>query len=115
MQEEQDKFKLKPAQNFCVDCGKEISQNAKKCVDCCNLSKRRVQRPSKKELEKEIQEKSFCQLGREYGVSSNTIRNWCKSYGIPYKKSMIKSLNTFCAESGATSSEPTINVEALGL
>lgn len=33
-----------------------------------------------------IKNKSFCDIGREYGVSDNTIRKWCKLYQLPYRK-----------------------------
>ena len=43
-------------------------------------------RPSKETLLKEINTKSFCAIGREYGVTDNTIRKWCKLYQLPYRK-----------------------------
>lgn len=46
--------------------------------------KRKVERPSKEILEKEINESSFCALGRKYGVSDNAIRKWCKAYKINF-------------------------------
>jgi len=43
---------------------------------------RKVNRPSKEILEKEIKENTMVSIGKKYGVSDNSIRKWCKSYGI---------------------------------
>ena len=29
-------------------------------------------------------------IGRKYGVTDNTVRKWCKSYKLPYKKEDIR-------------------------
>lgn len=68
--------------NYCIDCGKEISSNGIRCVNCYNKSRRKVERPSPEQLEKDLKETNFCQVGRKYGVTDNTIRKWCKSYGM---------------------------------
>ena len=33
---------------------------------------------------------SFVDIGKEFGVSDNTIRKWCKKYQLPYQKKRIK-------------------------
>ena len=43
---------------------------------------RKVDRPSKEILEEEIKENTMVSIGKKYGVSDNSIRTWCKSYGI---------------------------------
>lgn len=43
---------------------------------------RKVQRPSKEELEKLVWEKPILQLSKEYGVTDNAVRKWCELYGI---------------------------------
>lgn len=43
---------------------------------------RKVARPIKEELEKEIKTNTMVSLGKKYGVSDNAVRKWCKSYGI---------------------------------
>ena len=35
-----------------------------------------------KEIENEIKENTMVSLGKKYGVSDNSIRKWCKNYGI---------------------------------
>lgn len=47
-------------------------------------------RPSKEELEKLTHNESFIEIGRRYGVSDNTIRKWCKQYGLEYRKKDMK-------------------------
>lgn len=49
-----------------------------------------VNRPSKELLLNEINEMTFVDVGKKYGVTDNTIRKWCKNYKIPYRKKDIK-------------------------
>lgn len=44
------------------------------------------QPPSKTELEQLIYNTPFAQIGRQYGVNSNTVKKWCKKYGLPFRK-----------------------------
>ena len=76
--------------SYCVDCGKPIYKNAKRCIECSHILERHVERPSKEILEKEIYEYSFVELGKKYGVTDNTIKKWCKAYNLPAKRSEIK-------------------------
>lgn len=76
---------LKPKtrnKNYCIDCGVEINESAKRCVACNSIYSRKVKRPTKEELEELLVNNNFCQLGRMFGVSDNAIRKWCKAYGI---------------------------------
>ena len=79
------------SENKCSVCGKTISKGATFCKECY-LIKKHKNIPSKNELEKNIKEFSFVQLGKMYGVSGNAVRKWCKSYDLPYKKTDIKIL-----------------------
>ena len=36
---------------------------------------------------------SFLSIGKQYGVTDNAIRKWCKVYGLPYKVSKIKKIS----------------------
>lgn len=47
-------------------------------------------RPTKEVLLNEIQTMSFVNVGKKYKVTDNTIRDWCKYYGLPYRKKDIK-------------------------
>jgi len=66
---------------FCA-CGKMITKYSKKCLKCMGVKNRKTKRPSKEELEKLIWEKPLTELGKQFGVSDNAIRKWCKNYGI---------------------------------
>jgi Zn finger protein HypA/HybF involved in hydrogenase expression len=46
---------------------------------------RKVVRPSKEELEKLIETTPMEKLGKNFGVSGNAVKKWCKSYGIKTK------------------------------
>jgi len=65
--------------NFC-ECGKEIELKAKRCEECGHKFQRKVNRPSYKQLLKEIKESNYCAVGRKYGVSDNAIRKWIRNY-----------------------------------
>lgn len=83
---------LKPVGN-CLNCTNLISYKSKTslCVRCYNSSgnrstngfknsKRKVQdRPSLEQLNKDLENSSFVQVGKKYGVSDNSIRKWMKS------------------------------------
>lgn len=80
--------------NNCTTCGIVITRTSTRCVDCCRANnaghKRKVARPSKVELERLIQSHSFLYLSKQYGVSDNAIRKWCKYYNLPYRKKDIE-------------------------
>ena len=50
--------------------------------ECYIVANRKVERPSKEELEKMIDTMSWCAIGRKYNVSDNAVRKWAKAYGI---------------------------------
>lgn len=79
----------KRIQNYCKQCGKEISSNADYCNTCMGLKRRISERPIPTVLAKEIIEMGFCAVGRKYGVTDNAIRKWCTAYGIPKKKNEL--------------------------
>ena len=89
---------LKYKQYFnCVICNKEIKKNKSgKCFSCVQKvkrkrntlprqSQRKVERPTKEELEILIQIKPMTQIAKDYGVSDTSIRKWAKSYNIELK------------------------------
>lgn len=43
---------------------------------------RKVERPSKEELQKLVWEKPTVQIAKEFGVSDKAVEKWCKTYGI---------------------------------
>lgn len=76
--------------NYCIDCGKKISKKAKRCTDCYGIYQRSVERPSPLELAKMVVERGFTEVGRQFNVSNNAIKKWCKAYNIPYLKPELK-------------------------
>lgn len=77
--------------NNCLDCGKKINNKAKRCKSCCNklprdkspkYDKRKVDRPSKEDLEKMLWEDPITKIAFKFNVSDKAIGKWIKSYGI---------------------------------
>ena len=72
---------------------------AKMCVNCRERLNRmfikntNIQLPDRDVLKEKIRISNFLQIGREYGVSDNAVRKWCKFYGLPYQTFVIKSLS----------------------
>jgi hypothetical protein len=80
----------------CSICNSSKGKKAIICLKCHNknnsmdsINQRKVERPSKEELSKLIQTKTFSQIGKDNGVSDNAIRKWCKYYDLPYRKKDI--------------------------
>lgn len=73
------KTKTKTVYN-CSSCGVELAKKCKTslCHSCYQKTQRKVERPPKEQLIKEIEESSYLAVGRKYGVSDNAIRKWIK-------------------------------------
>lgn len=77
-------------QNFCIKCGKRILKNSTYCEECWGKIQRLQERPSKEWLAEQIYLRGFVDVGREFEVSDNAIRAWCKSYGLPFHIEELK-------------------------
>lgn len=77
----------------CIDCGKQITIGAIRCVECHKKTTRKIEWPSKEELKQLIRTTSFAEIGRRYGVSDNTIRKWCDNYSLPRRVKDIKAMS----------------------
>lgn len=76
---------------YCKNCGKEIYSNKSTlCQECANIARRKVERPNREELKQLIRNNSFLSLSRQFGVSDNAIRKWCKAENLPSKSAEIK-------------------------
>ena len=81
---------------LCPICGRLMSKNAQRCAVCNSKLRRKVVRPSKLQLKKDLQSiNSFLGVSRKYGVSDNAIRKWCKIYGLPTKSAEIRHLSEY--------------------
>lgn len=80
------------AANYCIDCGCVISKGSIRCTQCHAMATRTTERPQKEQLLQEVATSGFKQVGQKYGVSDNTIRKWCISYGLPSTKREIVAL-----------------------
>ena len=78
---------------YCPSCGIEITKGAKMCRSCANKKQQITERPTREELKRLIRIMSFTTIGKQYGVSDNAIRKWCKSYNLPYKSNEIKKMS----------------------
>ena len=70
---------------------KERNENGKTSAqELSYIKSRKVKhRPTKDELFDMVKTQSFTQIGRKYGVADNTIKKWCRQYGLPYRKKDI--------------------------
>lgn len=85
-------YKKKQVNRKCKKCSSPITRFSKTglCTYCSNINKRIVDRPSKEQLLFLIKHKSFVSIGQKFGVSDNTVRKWCRYYGIPATKRELK-------------------------
>jgi Zn finger protein HypA/HybF involved in hydrogenase expression len=65
---------------YCSSCKIELKSKCKTglCLSCHSKTQRKVERPSKEQLLKEVNESSYLAVGKKYGVSDNAIRKWLK-------------------------------------
>lgn len=72
-------------QTFC-ECGKPKIKISKTCVSCFSKKprphSRKVERPTKEELEKLALDKPITSIAKEFGVTDKAVHKWCKTYGI---------------------------------
>lgn len=86
--ENYSEYKTPPVvyKNNCKNCGIEFIKKEKGlqyCSPVCwSLHNRKVNRPTKEELQLLIQDHSWTSLGKQFGVSDNSVRKWAKSYEL---------------------------------
>lgn len=68
---------------YTCECGSVVSESGRMCSECSHKLQRRVEWPTKEELEVLISKYSFLAIGKMFSVSDNSIRKWCKHYQIP--------------------------------
>ncbi|AJP61403.1 group I intron endonuclease family protein [Enterococcus phage PEf771] len=81
---------------FCKQCNNQLHGKGKTylCKQCFEKSgfSRKALIPDKDILFNKLCEASFSAVAREYNVSDNAVRKWCKSYGLPYKATDYKNI-----------------------
>lgn len=80
--------------NICPICGNKKTDNAQCCSKCRNEYYYYINRPDRETLKKLIRTQSFVSIGKQYNVTDNAIKKWCKTYKLPYKRKDIKLYTT---------------------
>ena len=85
---------FKKTEYVCKNCGKKITRYSKLglCPICYRETERRCEHPSRDELKHLIRALPFTQIGKQFGVTDNAVRKWCKGYNLPTKKTEINAL-----------------------
>lgn len=87
----------KGKKHYCPICGKLISKDSKHCQICdAKLREEKYQnlgRPNREQLKSLIRNKPFIQIGKDYGVTDNAIRRWCKKFNLPSRSYDIKRIS----------------------
>jgi prophage antirepressor-like protein len=76
---------IKPKTKKCADCSNMIYNKSTRCHKCLtkfrlNTAIRVNNRPTLEQLEAELNNHTYVNVGKKYGVSDNTIRSWIKQY-----------------------------------
>lgn len=74
----------------CIDCGAPVWKPNSRCVSCARIASRKIARPDRETLKQKIRILPFSTIGKECGVTDNSIRKWCASYELPTKVRDIK-------------------------
>lgn len=78
---------------YCCDCGCEIAIGSTRCNRCRGQLQVTIPPISREQLKNAIRTKSFLSIGKDFSVTDNAIRKWCKKYQLPYKTSDIKQIS----------------------
>lgn len=70
-----------------------MSYNADMCKSCWEVEKKSKKKPSRDILKSLIRTKGFMEIGNEYGVTDRAVAKWCKSEGLPYRRTDIKKIS----------------------
>lgn len=76
---------------YCIDCGKEISFYAIRCLSCENKQRIRNNKhiPTRDILKELIRNNTFTKIGEMFNVSDNAVKKWCDRYHLPRLKKVI--------------------------
>ena len=70
----------------CPICGMDFGgwkRSQRYCSpQCVGVAERKVVRPSKEQLELDLESMSWMAIGRKYGVTDNSVRKWARGNGL---------------------------------
>lgn len=74
--------------NKCIDCGKSVKYPAKRCRSCArkHVATYNMGRPlNKEEVENSLIENkgNFTKSAKEFSMSDNSLRKWCRKFKLP--------------------------------
>lgn len=75
-------FSIKPESVQCLTCDEQTGRFSLYCSKCSGVSRRKVQRPTSEQLEREIRSMNWTAVGKKYGVTDNAVRKWARYYGL---------------------------------
>ena len=76
-----DKIWYAKAKYVCKVCGSEISSKSASGL-CGKCYRQNTKKPSQEELQYLLSQYNYSEIGRQYGVVSNTVKKWAKSYDL---------------------------------
>lgn len=77
----------------CIDCGIPVVKKDTRCINCYRMMQSaKSQKPTREILKEKIKNTPFTTIGKEYNVTDNAIRKWCKSYNLPNRVKDIKEI-----------------------
>ena len=76
----------------CPICGGPMARGSEMCFTCRENKKWQNSKcPSKEILIKDLLTfKNFVRIGKKYGTSDNSVRKWCRHYGLPTASKILR-------------------------
>lgn len=74
----------------CPICGCPIWNKSEMCVKCRSRLRSKDNGITRDELKSKIRSQSFVSIGKEFGVTDNAVRRWCKKFNLPFRTRDIK-------------------------
>lgn len=84
IEENKGLIKKEIERKYCKECGKLLlnENTSGYCQTCLAKHRRKVERPTKEELQEMIKDKSLNQIGKMYGVTHNSVKKWLINYDM---------------------------------
>lgn len=82
--ERKQREEIQRARQICPQCGRSFMGKGNVCTDCAHSNQQKLV-ITKEQLEKELKNCNYTQIGKKYGVSANTIKKKAIKLGIGIK------------------------------